>query len=600
LSDLIHLSHPVIYPTLRSWCHHHKSQLLSYWNVNGLEKEIIPYPRHLSAQCTRVSVADGHLACVSFILKKKASRNEIIVAWREFESEPQQLKLPMAPKHPIIYLEDERHPQPKLHRTLEGGMAVSLGRLRECPLFDRKFIILSHNTIREAAGCAILNQSTRTKDVMIQFYSTQDKHIRISLKEAVMTGLAEDGGLFMPDRIPLMPDAFFNRIESLSLREISFEVGKTLLQEAIPLNDLQEIIEKAMNFEVPLVALSNDIYCLELFHGPTLSFKDFGARFMAQLMRYFIQDQEQTMHILVATSGDTGSAVAQAFLDIPGIHVWILYPKGKVSWSQEQQLTTLGHNITALEIDGTFDDCQRLVKQAFSDHHLREKMTLSSANSINIARLIPQSFYYFHAYAQLKEKHAPLVFSVPSGNFGHLTAGLLAKKMGLPITHMVAATNINDIIPKYLHTGIFQPLPSKHTLSNAMDVGNPSNFARLLDLYEHEWTKMSRDIFGVGFTDTETKSAMQDVFAKYGYISDPHGAVAYLGLQSFLFKHPGKFNGIFLETAHPAKFADDVEAITGQQVPIPARLQEVLSKEKRSVILKPDYDDLRSVLLSST
>ncbi|MGL5627482.1 MAG: threonine synthase [Candidatus Rhabdochlamydia sp.] len=435
---------------------------------------------------------------------------------------------------------------------------------------------------------------------MIHFYSTRDKSTRVSLEEAVMKGLAEDGGLFMPASIPLMPDAFFKQITALSFPEIAFAVSKTLLQDAIASKDLQKIIQRAMNFDAPLEALSPEIYALNLFHGPTLSFKDFGARFMAQLMGYFVQHKDQMLHILVATSGDTGSAIAQAFLKVQGIRVWILYPKNKVSWSQEKQLTTMGHNITALEVDGTFDDCQSLVKQAFSDHFLQQKLMLTSANSINIARLIPQSFYYFYAYAQIKERNAPVVFSVPCGNFGNLTAGLLAKKMGLPITQFIAATNINASVPKYLSSGIFEPHFSKQTLSNAMDVGNPSNFARMLDLYAHQWKKMSRDIFGVSFTDSQTKSAMQDVFAKYGYLLDPHGAVAYLGLQAFFLKHPKKAHGIFLETAHPAKFVDDVEKITNQKVFIPDRLQEILSKEKQSIALSTEYDALRSLLLKDT
>lgn len=433
---------------------------------------------------------------------------------------------------------------------------------------------------------------------MTHFYSTQDKHIRVSLKEAVMRGVAEDGGLFMPDHIPLMPDSFFTQISSLSFSEIALEVSEILLKDTIPVDDLKKIVDAAINFDAPLKRLSSEIYALELFHGPTLSFKDFGACFMAQLMGYFLQHRDQTLHLLVATSGDTGSAIAQAFLNVPGIQVWILYPKGKVSLIQEKQLTTMGHNITALEVDGSFDNCQSLVKQAFSDHTLRQKISLTSANSINIARLIPQTFYYFYAYAQLKEQNVPLVVSVPCGNFGNLVAGLLAKKMGLPITQFVAATNINDSVPKYLNSGIFEPHPSKHTLSNAMDVGNPSNFGRLLDLYEHQREKMTFDIFGASFTDEQTQSAIQDVFAKYRYILDPHGAVAYLGLQSFLAKCSGKVNGVFLETAHPAKFADEVEKIINQKVPIPHRLQEVLSKEKQSIVLSTDYKDLRQLLLA--
>jgi threonine synthase len=434
---------------------------------------------------------------------------------------------------------------------------------------------------------------------MIRFYSTQDKNVSVSLEEAVMRGLAEDGGLFMPDRIPVMAESFFNEISSLSLPEISYEVSKALLRDAIPANDLKAIIEKAINFDAPLKALSSGVYTLELFHGPTLSFKDFGARFMAQLMGYFARQNDHALNILVATSGDTGSAIAQAFLKVPGIRVWILYPKGKVSWSQEQQLTTMGHNITALEVEGTFDDCQRLVKQAFSDRQLRQQLSITSANSINIARLIPQSFYYFYAYAQIKEPNVPLVFSVPCGNFGNLSAGLLAKKMGLPILKFVAATNINDSVPKYLSSGVFEPHPSKHTLSNAMDVGNPSNFARMLDLYEHQWKEMSSDVVGESFTDSQTKSAMREAFSKYEYLLDPHGAVAYLGLQSFISKHPGKINGVFLETAHPAKFADDVEKITDQKVHIPERLQKVLAKNKESIILSTKYDDLRNLLIKN-
>lgn len=432
---------------------------------------------------------------------------------------------------------------------------------------------------------------------MIHFYSTQGKNIRATLEEAVMQGLAEDGGLFMPDQIPLLPDSFFSRIGSLSFSEISFEISKLLLKDAVPIHNLKEIVDKAINFDAPLHALSSDIYALELFHGPTLSFKDFGACFMAQLMGYFVRRKNQTLHILAATSGDTGSAIGQAFLNVPGIQVWILYPKGKVSLSQEKQLTTMGHNITALEVEGTFDECQSLVKQAFSDRRLRQELSLTSANSINIARLIPQSFYYFYAYAQLKERNYPLIFSVPCGNFGNLTAGLLAKKMGLPVAQFAAATNVNDSIPKYLDTGIFEPHSSKHTLSNAMDVGNPSNFARMLDLYDHQWNKMRLDIFGASFTDEQTKTAIQDVYAKYGYLLDPHGAVAYLGLQSFLSKHPGKINGIFLETAHPAKFADEVEKIIDQKIPIPQRLQEVLLKEKQSILLSTEYEEFRNFLI---
>ncbi|MCE5318300.1 MAG: threonine synthase, partial [Parachlamydia sp.] len=334
---------------------------------------------------------------------------------------------------------------------------------------------------------------------MMKLYSTQRHTQNVTLEKAVMQGLADDGGLFMPTLIPRLPDTFFQNIFHLSLPEIGFEVSKALLQGSIPDTSLKAIVDKSINFDAPLKPLTPHIASLELFHGPTLSFKDFGARCMAQLVSYFLQDKP--LHILVATSGDTGSAIAHAFLKMDNIQVWILYPKGKVSWIQEQQLTTMGHNITALEIDGTFDDCQRLVKEAFRDRELRQKLTLTSANSINIARLIPQTFYYFYAYAQAK---MPLVISVPSGNFGNLMAGLLAKKMGLPVHRFVAATNINDTVPRYLDTGLFEPRPSLHTLSNAMDVGNPSNFARLLDLYGKLDT-MRQEIVGYSFSDSETE-----------------------------------------------------------------------------------------------
>lgn len=430
---------------------------------------------------------------------------------------------------------------------------------------------------------------------MIQFYSTKNKQLNISLEEAVLRGIYDDGGLFMPHVIPPLPEAFFKEIYSLSFPDIAFNVCKHLFQDAIPERDLKTIIGRSINFDAPLKSLSQDIYTLELFHGPTLSFKDFGARFMAELLGYFVKQREKTLNILVATSGDTGSAIAQGFFNVPGIRIWILYPKGGVSQTQEKQLTTMGNNITALEIEGTFDDCQRLVKQTFSDSRVREKINLTSANSINIARLIPQSFYYFYGFAQLRGED-PVVFSVPSGNFGNLTAGLLAKRMGLPIAHFVAATNINDSVPKYLRTGIFEPHSSKRTLSNAMDVGNPSNFDRMLDLYNYDVEAMRQEITGASFTDRETESAMREVFSNHGYLLDPHGAVAYLGLQAFVASQPNKVKGVFLETAHPAKFSEDVERVTGQKAPVPNFLQEVLSKEKRSSLLSTNYEELCDLL----
>lgn len=433
---------------------------------------------------------------------------------------------------------------------------------------------------------------------MIYYYSVRNKEIKVGLEEAVMKGLAKDGGLFMPHPIPMMSESFYHQIDALSFSEISFEVAKAFLQEDIPELEIKKIIKKAMNFDVPLKTLPSGIHVLELFYGPTLSFKDFGARFMAQLMGYFAQNLDQPINILVATSGDTGSAIAQAFLNVPNVRVWILYPKGKVSWTQELQLTTIGHNITALEIEGTFDDCQRLVKQAFMDSQLREKLSLTSANSINISRLIPQTFYYFYAYSQIKDRKLPLVFSIPSGNFGNLTAGLIAKKMGLPVYKFIAATNVNDSVPRYLDSGNFETHPTKHTLSNAMDVGNPSNFARMLDLYDNQWKKMRQDVVGKSFTDAQTKTVIREVLTKEKYLLDPHGAIGYLGLSTFLLQASEEINGIVLETAHPAKFAEEIEKIIHQQIQIPKQIQEVLSKEKKSIKLPNNYEDLKRVLLT--
>jgi len=433
---------------------------------------------------------------------------------------------------------------------------------------------------------------------MKHFYSTLNSSLRVPLREAVLKGLADDGGLFMPIHIPVLPLSFIEKLRALSFPEISYEICKILLSECLPDKELKKIVEKAFTFDVPLISVAPQIYSLELFHGPTMSFKDFGARFMAQLMAYYKKEDNKNLNILVATSGDTGSAVGDAFSQVEGMHVWILYPKGKVSYSQEKQLTTLGDQVTALEIEGTFDDCQRLVKEAFCDKELRGKIALTSANSINIARLIPQTFYYFYAYSQLKEHSLPIAISVPSGNFGHLTAGLLAKRMGLPIQTFIAATNINDTVPRYLQEGIFEPRPSQHTLSNAMDVGNPSNFGRMLDLYEHDREKMLLDIVGYRFTDDETASAIRDVFENYDYLMDPHGAVAFLGLKHFFENSSTPYSGIFFETAHPAKFANEMEQIIHKNIIIPNKLQDVLNKKKKSILLSTNYSDLKNVLLT--
>lgn len=422
---------------------------------------------------------------------------------------------------------------------------------------------------------------------MSHFYSTKNKNLSFSLKEAVLKGLAPDGGLFMPDTIPLIDSKFLANIASYSFQEIAFEVAKTLLSE-VPEQDLKQIVNSSITFNAPLVQLDEQLFALELFHGPTLSFKDFGARFMAQMMAYLHRNESQNLNILAATSGDTGSAVAQGFLNVPGIKVWILYPKGQVSMLQEKQLTTVGHNVQAIEVEGSFDDCQALVKQAFSDQDLPH---ITSANSINIARLIPQSFYYFYAYAQAKQ--GPICISVPSGNFGNLTAGLIAKKMGLPVSKFVASTNINDSVPKFLQTGIFTPHPSHQTISNAMDVGNPSNFARILDLYQNNLENIRKDILGASFDDHQTKLAIKEIYRKYHYISDPHGAVAYLGLK----KH-SLGTGIFLETAHPAKFLDTVEPLIEEKIAIPENLQKVIDKPKQVVTIFKKYQSLKEILLT--
>ena len=431
----------------------------------------------------------------------------------------------------------------------------------------------------------------------MRLYSTRNKNQFTTLKEAVLKGLPDDNGLYMPEKIPILPESFIKNLKQHSFQSIAFEVSKTLLQGALPENDLKHIVEHAVSFPAPLVSIDEDTHFLELFHGPSLAFKDFGARFMAQLMGYFNREEKKELVILVATSGDTGGAVAAGFYKTTGIKIVILYPSGKVSMLQEKQLTTLGENVTALEINGTFDDCQALVKQAFLDKQLNAKIRLSSANSINIARLIPQSFYYYEAYKQLKNTDKPTVFSIPSGNFGNLTAGLLAKRMGLPIHRFIAATNINDIVPHYLHTGDYKPKSSVRTLSNAMDVGNPSNFARMNELYGGSWNKMKRDMLGYAFDDAATQRAMIDVYEKHKYIMDPHGAVGYLALKHY--RHHKNANGIILETAHPAKFLDDVESILKRKIEIPEKLAVLADKKKVSVEMNPDFETFKGWVMEN-
>jgi threonine synthase len=431
----------------------------------------------------------------------------------------------------------------------------------------------------------------------MKLYSTNHQVPEVNLKEAVFKGLPDDNGLYMPDHIPTLPQSFFDTIDTLSFQDIAFEVCKALIGDEVPEKEIRSIVDDVLTFEAPVIKVEDNVYVLELFHGPTLAFKDFGARFMARLMSYFLQKEKTEIMILVATSGDTGSAVAQGFLGREGIKVTILYPSKKVSDLQEKQLTTLGQNITALEVLGTFDDCQRMVKQAFLDKDITSKINLSSANSINISRLIPQSFYYFYSYAQAKKLGKKVVFSVPSGNFGNICGGLIAKKMGLPIEMFIASTNLNDIMPTYIKTGIFTAKPSVATISNAMDVGNPSNYPRVIELYNKDIEALRKDIIGKVYTDAETAAAVKSVYQATGYVMDPHGAVGYLGLKEY-FKESGMdATGIFLATAHPAKFIEVVNDIIEKDVEIPARLQEVANKKKESIVIENDFEELKSYLL---
>lgn len=432
----------------------------------------------------------------------------------------------------------------------------------------------------------------------MNLYSTNNVSLNVDLKYAVMKGLPDDNGLFMPAVIPTLPASFWATVSELSFEESSFSICQALIGDYIPEADLKDIVKKAVSFPAPLVEVTNHFFSLELWHGPSLAFKDFGARFMAQLMSYFNREESRKLTILVATSGDTGGAVAAGFYNTPGIEVVVLYPSGKVSPLQEKQLTTLGGNITALEVDGTFDDCQYLVKQAFLDTELNQHLRLSSANSINIARLIPQMFYYVEAYKQIKDKSLPIVCCVPSGNLGNVTAGLIAKRMGLPIDHFIVASNANDVVPEYLTEGVYKPRVSVRTLSNAMDVGSPSNFARILDLYGSTWNNIKNDISGAMVSDEDTKVAMREVFGKYRYLMDPHGAVAYLALRRYVGKLDKPCNAIFLETAHPAKFIEDVESILECSIEIPSALAELQDKQKVAIEMSSEFSTFKAYLMS--
>lgn len=432
----------------------------------------------------------------------------------------------------------------------------------------------------------------------MKLYSTNNPDLRVSLREAVLQGLPPDNGLYMPEEIVPLPQEFFEQLPNLSFQDIALAVSKQLIGDAVPEAELKSMIESALTFDAPVHSLDSTLHYLELFHGPTLAFKDFGARFMARLMGYFVaQDEDpRDLHILVATSGDTGGAVASGFLAVEGIKVVILYPKGRVSFLQEKQLTALGQNITALEVEGSFDECQALVKQAFLDQELRDQIRISSANSINIARLIPQVWYYFRAWQQLQDHSKPVVFCVPSGNFGNMTGGLIAQRLGLPIEGFVAATNVNDIVPEYLREGIYTARPSVATISNAMDVGNPSNFVRMLDLHDGSWDEMKAAIHGVAFDDTQTRAGIKEVFDKYGYVIDPHGAVGYLAAKDYQSLHPDH-QIVILETAHPSKFPDVVEEEIGGKVEIPERLEILRHREKVAISTQPDYAGFRKWIM---
>ena len=416
----------------------------------------------------------------------------------------------------------------------------------------------------------------------------------MSLEEAVRNGLPDDSGLFMPETIPSLPADFFHNLKKFTLAEIGYKILHPFVNEAIPNNVLEEICDNAFSFEVPLVEVKENVFSLELYHGPTLAFKDFGARFMARLLGYFNSGKKNRNTILVATSGDTGSAVANGFYKVENVDVVILYPKGKVSELQEKQMTTLGHNIKAIAIEGNFDDCQRLVKKAFLDKSLTNEFGLTSANSINIARLLPQMLYYFYAYGQLSGTGKQIVFSVPSGNYGNLTAGIIAKKMGLPIDHFIAATNANNIVPHFLETEDYVPKPSIETISNAMDVGNPSNFVRLQDLFNQSISEFRELVSGYSYSDEQTRETILNVFNENGYILDPHGAIGYRALDVFLQEKDAI--GVFLETAHPIKFYQAIEPLIDKKPDMPEQLDSVLQAVTKSNTCSADYDDFKLLL----
>ena len=430
----------------------------------------------------------------------------------------------------------------------------------------------------------------------MRYFSTSHQSPEVDFKQATINGQAPDRGLYFPERIPEVSKELIENIEQYSNEEIAYQVMQPYVGDSIPGDELRRIVSETINFEIPLVPVTDDIFSLELYHGPTLAFKDVGARFMSRCLGYFVKGQQQKVIVLVATSGDTGGAVANGFYEVDGIEVVILYPSGKVSAVQEKQLTTLGKNIHALEVDGTFDDCQQMVKEAFMDKGLNEKLFLTSANSINVARWLPQQLYYFFAYKQWANKNNPPVIAVPSGNFGNICAGLLAHISGLPVQHFIAACNANDVVPQFMQTERYDPKKAVATISNAMDVGNPSNFVRILQIFHHQFKALQNVLSSYSITDDETKATLKYVYEAHNYLLDPHGAVGFLALQHYLQTHPNQ-KGIVLETAHPVKFYDVVEPVTGQPVPIPEAIKQQLLLQKKSTKINADGDLLKGFLL---
>jgi threonine synthase len=431
----------------------------------------------------------------------------------------------------------------------------------------------------------------------MNYYSLNSPGSFVDFSEATIRGQAPDKGLYFPEFVPSLPSDLLRNIGSVSREELAYNIIRPYVGNTLPESGLRRIVAETVNFDFPLVPVTPDIWSLELFHGPTLAFKDVGARFMSRCLGYFVKDTNRPVTVLVATSGDTGGAVASGFYEVEGVRVVILYPSGKVSSVQELQLTTLGKNITALEVEGNFDDCQLMVKQAFADKTLEDRIFLTSANSINVARWLPQQFYYFFAAQQWPYKDSPPVISVPSGNFGNICAGLLAHRSGLPVRHFIAACNANDIVPAYLLTGHYHPKPAVSTLSNAMDVGNPSNFVRILELFRQQLPDLRRQLNAISISDAETKDTIRDLHTRHHYLADPHGAVGYLALQRYLAQHPGE-KGFFLETAHPVKFYDVVEPLIGNKIPLPESVKVLLNQPKNSIRLDPDYQQLKDYLLS--